>query len=250
MSAEDDDPERRIRELERPLADTARASELGGAPPAFDPAYQAYPPPPPGPVPPPTGAPPPIGPPPIAPPPPSYGYEAPFPGATPRSSSGVRVFWILAALFIIGVLVLVGGIALYVSRQLHREYVVTPEPSTSVITSLPRSTPRSPGPSKSPTSPTSPASSAPPPGGTLTVTGVGENKSIVCNDSVVTVSGISNKVVITGHCASLTVSGLKNTVTVDAADTIDASGIENRITYHSGSPKISKSGDKNFVEQG
>ncbi|SOJ52966.1 hypothetical protein MSIMFB_00471 [Mycobacterium simulans] len=238
----EDDPEARIRELERPLADAARASELGAPPPLGDSAYQAYPPPPPGPVPPAFQVPP---------APPSYGYTAPYPGGTPRSSSGIRIFWILAALFVIGILGLVGGIAVYASRQLHRsDFVVlspsesteSPAPeSTSPINTSPRTTPRSPTPSTSP---------APPPGGSLSVTGINENKTIACNDSVVTVSGISNKVVITGHCASLTVSGLKNTITVDAADTIDASGVDNRITYHSGSPKITKSGDANVVEQG
>jgi hypothetical protein len=67
---------------------------------------------------------------------------------------------------------------------------------------------------------------------------------------VVTVSGISNTIVITGHCASLTVSGMKNSVTVDAADTIDASGLNNQVTFHSGAPKISKSGVDNVVAQG
>ena len=61
---------------------------------------------------------------------------------------------------------------------------------------------------------------------------------------------MSNTVVITGHCVSLTVSGLNNAITVDAVDAIDASGLNNQVTYHSGSPKISKSGDGNLVQQG
>ncbi|BBZ46183.1 hypothetical protein MPRM_34640 [Mycobacterium parmense] len=56
--------------------------------------------------------------------------------------------------------------------------------------------------------------------------------------------------VMTGHCASLTVSGVKNVVTVDSADSIDASGFDNRITYHSGAPTISNSGDSNVIQQG
>jgi hypothetical protein len=56
--------------------------------------------------------------------------------------------------------------------------------------------------------------------------------------------------VITGHCTSLTVNGMKNTVTVDASDSIDASGMNNRVTYHSGSPKVSNSGVDNVVAQG
>jgi hypothetical protein len=56
--------------------------------------------------------------------------------------------------------------------------------------------------------------------------------------------------VITGHCASLSVSGVQNSVTVDAADSIEASGFSNHIIYHSGSPGIDKSGDGNVVQQG
>ena len=90
----------------------------------------------------------------------------------------------------------------------------------------------------------------PPQGDELSVSGINENKTIACNESVVTVSGISNTIIITGHCASLTVSGMKNSVSVDAVDTIDASGLNNQVTFHSGSPQITKSGDGNVVQQG
>jgi len=43
---------------------------------------------------------------------------------------------------------------------------------------------------------------------------------------------------------------MQNSVTVDAVDSIDAAGFNNQVTYHSGSPKISKSGDGNVVQQG
>jgi Protein of unknown function (DUF3060) len=84
-------------------------------------------------------------------------------------------------------------------------------------------------------------------GGNLSVAGIGENKTIACNDSVVSVSGVSNTIVITGHCASLTVSGAKNVV---AADTISSSGFNNEVTYHSGSPSVDTSGESNSVQQG
>ncbi|MDT5086432.1 MAG: hypothetical protein QOJ61_3475, partial [Mycobacterium sp.] len=84
----------------------------------------------------------------------------------------------------------------------------------------------------------------------LTISGISENRTIACNDSAVSVSGVSNTVVITGHCASLSVSGVQNSVTVDAADSIEASGFSNRIIYHTGSPGIDKSGDGNVVQQG
>ena len=80
--------------------------------------------------------------------------------------------------------------------------------------------------------------------------GINENQTIACNDNTVDVSGVTNTVVITGHCTSLTVSGVQNAVTIDAVDTIDASGFNNKITYHTGSPKVSKSGEGNVVQQG
>jgi hypothetical protein len=46
------------------------------------------------------------------------------------------------------------------------------------------------------------------------------------------------------------VSGIDNVVTVDASDTIEASGSNNRITFKSGAPEINKSGFDNVVEQG
>ena len=223
-----DDPEKRIRELEQPLADAARASELGGG--AQPPGGYTYPS---GPSGYPSG---PAGPP-APPPPPPLTYGGPFSGPPPSSSGGIRLWWILAALFVIGTLAVVGGIAVYSAHRLSRGGLVTlsPTPSTS----------RTQTPNVGPSTPP-----APPPGGSLSVYGINENRTIACNDSIVSVSGVSNTVVITGHCASLTVSGLKNSVTVDAADTIEASGFNNQVTYHSGSPKISQAGDGNVVQQG
>jgi hypothetical protein len=227
MNAEDD-PERRIRELEQPLSDAARASELGGPQPAGGYNYQA---------PPWAGAP--------VPPPGSYG--GPF--MSPRPPSGNRAWWILGALLVVGVLALVGGIAAFAAHQFSRggSVVLSTPPSTSRTTATaPRTSPRT-----SPTlTPNPPAPSTAPPGGNLTVAGINENQTIACNDNTVDVSGVSNTVVITGHCTSLTVSGVQNAITVDAVDTIDASGFNNKITYHTGSPKISKSGAGNVVSQG
>ncbi|QUR66055.1 DUF3060 domain-containing protein [Mycobacterium spongiae] len=230
----EDDPEARIRELERPLADVARASEIGSTQPG-DYSYSSdgytYPP---------------------APPPPSYG--SPFPGATPRSSTGNRVWWIVAAVGVFGVLALVGGIAAFTARQLSGDGVISlsPSPSAPGATAWPKENPPGSPPSDRGTAtPTAgPATSLPPLGGRLSVSGVNADKTIVCNDSIVTVSGMSNTVIITGHCATLTVSGMQNSVTVDSSDTIIASGLNNQVTYHSGAPKITKSGRANVVEQG
>jgi hypothetical protein len=236
MNAEDD-PERRIRELEQPLSDAARASELGGAQPAGGYNYQS---------PPWAGAP--------VPPPPPPGSYGGGPFMAPRPPSGNRAWWILGALFVVGVLALVGGIAAYAAHQFSRagSAVLSTPPSISRITTAPRTLPSS-GPRQTPRLTPSYPSAAPstaPPGGNLTVAGINENQTIACNDNTVDVSGVSNTVVITGHCTSLTVSGVQNAITVDAVDTIDASGFNNKITYHTGSPKISKSGEGNVVQQG
>jgi hypothetical protein len=236
-----DDPEKRIRDLERPLAETARASELGGTAP---PSGQAYPPPPPGP------------PPPGPMPPPTYGYGgAPYLGASPKTPSGNRTWWILGTVIVIGALALAGGIAAIAAHQLSgvRSIISSAAPSTSQVISPPRTNPRTPTRSgtATPTASAGPSTSPlPPRGSELSVSGINENETIACNDNVVTVSGISNTIVITGHCTSLTVSGMQNSITVDAVDTINASGLNNQVTYHSGTPSINKSGQSNVVQQG
>jgi hypothetical protein len=188
-------------------------------------------------------------------PPPPLSYGGPFLGTSQRPPSGNRVWWILAAIIVVGVLAVVGGIAAFAAHQFSRVGSITVSPSPSISRSItpPRSTTRSPRPPTSSTQPPSAAPStspAPPPGGNLSVAGINENQTIACNDSIVSVSGVSNTVVITGHCASLSVSGVQNSITVDAVDTIEASGFNNNVTYHSGSPKISKSGEDNVVQQG
>jgi hypothetical protein len=233
-----DDPEKRIRDLERPLAETARASELGGPPSGG----HSYPPPPPGPVPPPA--------------PPMYGYgTTPYAGPVNKSSSGGRTWWIVGTIIVVGVLALAGGIAAFAAHQLSgvRSIITSPSYSTTPVTTTPRTTTRTPrsstsaAPSRSASPSTSPAPAA---GAPLDVSGIDENKTLTCNDNVVTISGINNTIVITGHCASLSVSGMKNSVTVDASDTVEASGMSNHVTFHSGAPKVSNSGVDNVVAQG
>jgi hypothetical protein len=230
----EDDPEARIRELERPLADTARASEAGGGQPPT-----GYPYPPTGYPYPPGGSPYPPGPPVPPPPPPPWNYGGPLPRTSPRSPSGVGVWWIFAMVFVVGVVAMV-GFAFYNAHRVSRGGSVTLSPAPSISPQTPGA-----GPSTLPNS-----QPTPPAGGNLSVSGIRKNQTIACKDSSVSVSGISNTVVITGHCTSLTVSGVQNSVTVDAADTIQASGVNNKVTYHSGSPSITNPGDMNVVQQG
>ncbi|QLL07998.1 DUF3060 domain-containing protein [Mycobacterium vicinigordonae] len=229
----EDDPEARIRELEQPLAEAARASELG------DGGGYSYPPPPPGPVPPPAAMPAPGTPPP-------YGYGSAY-AVGARKSSGFRWFWVLAAVGILGLLVLVGGIAAYAARQFsHGDAALNAPPASGSATTAPKNPgPTTPG---GKTDATGPGPSPTP--GPVVVSGINENRTIACDGNTVTVSGISNTVTLTGHCASVAVSGLQNVVTIDTTDSIDASGLNNKVTFRSGAPKISNSGSGNVVEPG
>ncbi|MCV7354673.1 DUF3060 domain-containing protein [Mycolicibacterium fluoranthenivorans] len=224
-----DDPEARIRALEQPLSDMARASELG-----TDQQYSAdgYTPPPP-----PTAQ-------------WSYhsGYPSGFPTAPPRS--GFRL-WMLILPVMISILALVGGIVTWVILQ--NATMIRTSPGISggggLITSAApsrRSTVNQP-PTAVPTA--APSQTLPQPGSTVSVSGIGAVKTIACNENVVVVSGANNRVTITGHCTSLTVSGFENNVTVDTADAITASGFNNHVAFHSGSPAVNQSGEGNLVEQ-
>lgn len=87
-------------------------------------------------------------------------------------------------------------------------------------------------------------------GGPIQIAGVGGSRTVACNDRPVGISGVSNTVVLTGHCASVNVSGIDNTITVDSAAQIVTSGMRNRVTYHSGTPDIPDPGESNIVERG
>ena len=217
-----DDPEARIRALEQPLADNARATELGTTP--YTAPNDAYLPPPLPPMPP---------------------HARAVPAAGLRRSVGA------AAAEVVGgnsVGDLRGGRRPVPGRRrgrrlLHREQVDAGDPEH----------PRRQHPEHSvhaermPNMPSQPT--AAPPGGQISVAGVGETKTITCNDNGVSVSGVSNTVTITGHCTTVTVSGMQNKVTLDESDQINASGFDNVVTFHSGSPDVN-SGGSNVVQQG
>jgi Protein of unknown function (DUF3060) len=233
----EDDPEARIRELEQPLAEAARASEAGENPP---PSKWA---PLPG-----AAMPPPAGPP-MQPLPLPYGGSFPGPSPAPYSRTN-RTWWILAAVFVVGMIALPAAIFLFTAHQVSRSGLPTMFP-TPII---PSNSPTPPGgmtqtPAAGPSS--SPASEPPAPAGdNLTISGINKTQTVTCNANAVNVSGISNKVVIKGLCKSLHVSGVQNVITIDAVGIIEVSGFSNQITYHGGSPSIDKSGDGNVVQKG
>jgi DUF3060 family protein len=233
-----DDPEARIRALEQPLANAARATELGTTPPSGDAAYL----PPPLPLMPPQA------------PGPDYGaqytppgYGAPWVPPPRKVSAGIP--WVVLAIGAVVFMGLAAGVGWYIVGKSTREFPTINIPSFSTVpVPVPTIQVPSEGPVQ-PEMPVSPSETIAPPGGQLSVAGVGENETIACNDSDVSVSGVSNTVTITGHCTTVTVSGMQNKVTLDTSDQINASGFDNVVTYHSGSPDIN-SGGSNVVQQG
>ncbi len=263
----EDDPEARIRALEQPLSDQAQASELGGGRAGGDAAY----------LPPPASA---YTPPDYTTPP--YGSQQfgnqpygtqpygtqpygtqqwgvqPY-GAAPKKASG-GIPWLVFGLIAVVFIAVAAGAIIFMTRMTG---VTAPDDSSvssgggSVDIDIPT------GPSipsiQIPNVPSMPAVPGAPdadpnvitgaPGQTVTVSGIDENKTVACNDAAVTISGIRNTVNITGHCVEVSVSGIENNITVDAADKIGASGFDNKVTYHSGTPSIDAVGS-NSVQQG
>ena len=213
-----DDPEARIRALEQPLADTARATELGTT--GYSAPNEAYLPPP---LPPQTQGP-------YQPP----GYGAPWSPPPRKSSAGIPwvIFAIAAAVF----MAVAGAVGFFIMQS-----------STSSIPSFPGVTIPSISVPSMPSVPSQPTAAAP--GEQLSVSGMGENRTLECNENPVTVSGMGNTVTITGHCTTVTVSGMQNKVTLESSNQINASGVNNVVTYHSGSPDINNGG-ANTVQQG
>ena len=93
-----DDPEARIRDLERPLADVASASELGTGQ-QYPGGYGSAPPPP---------------------PPGYYGtygaHGTPFPTPPTRGSGGFPWWWLIVAAFVIGLVAVGAGVAVFGSN--------------------------------------------------------------------------------------------------------------------------------------
>lgn len=228
-----DDPEARIRELERPLADAARTSELGtgdsaGPAPTQPWTYpNSYPPPPPGP------------------PAPWPGY-APYPAAPqpPRRTSSVPLFFVFGVLM---AALLVGGlVTAYLMFNTADDAAGTDSPKfTDSRSTTVRQTTISAAPLPGSVAPTQV-----PAGETVIVSGINEHRTVECRDNTVIVSGIQNELEITGHCTAVTVSGVENVITVESAGTIGVSGFDNRVTYRTGEPDVSNSGQSNVVEQG
>lgn len=201
----DDDPEARIRELERPVSVSARPVELTVSSGSID-------------------------------------------GRPPGSGNG-RILAVVVSV-IAAALVIAGSIAVFVAARGFTTSAGHPTVPSGFIP-IPSAVP----PVVAPTLPPIPnpvVSAEPAPDGnvTLSITGAGENKTLDCAGRYVSISGVSNTVELTGQCAGLTVSGIGNIITVESTSTVTASGLNNRVTYHSGNPEVSTSGLDNVVEAG
>jgi hypothetical protein len=84
---------------------------------------------------------------------------------------------------------------------------------------------------------------------TVKITSYGNHVDIGSAQTV-QVGNYGNTVSVSGHVASLDVSLYNNRVHVESADTINISGYSNTVTYHSGTPKITQSGYDITVGQG
>lgn len=162
--------------------------------------------------------------------------------------TGLRLGWLLLGLMVVGLIV--GGGAILIGRTdspvaghpvgpTAADKPQGPKPTMSVSTE--------PAPSIAP--PAVPSEPAPQPGLPVSVAGVGNERTIACTDNAVSVSGVNNRVILTGHCTRVEVSGIENIVTVDAADEIGVSGMNNAVTYHSGTPELANSGMGNTLQK-
>lgn len=217
----DGDPEARIRELERSLNETARTSELG----VTKPNPYPYPP---------TASSP-------YPPPPVYG--TPYPPRPPVRRFRRR-FIVFFALITAGV----AGLVFYAAKPTLPQHV-----RTGPTSSLPVRSTLVPPATRTRATPSSSAPAGPtfvPAGATFSVSGTHKQVAVNCDGCLVNVSGVSNTVEIMGNCDTLTVSGVENAVHLETARKIGVSGFDNKVTYYSGEPEVSKSGNNNTVEQG
>jgi hypothetical protein len=165
--------------------------------------------------------------------PPGYGRAW---GQPPRKSSA-GIPWVVLGIGAVVFMAIAAGVGFVIVNRATSSFPDIPGVSIPSIPSMP----------SMPNMPAQPTTA--PPGGQLSVSGMGENKTLECNNNHVSISGVSNTITITGHCTNVTISGMQNKVTLETSDQINASGFDNVVTYHSGSPDINNSGN-NTVQQG
>jgi hypothetical protein len=247
-----DDPEERIRQLEQQAANYG-AVELGS------PGNAGAPPPPTAPLPPPVYGDQQIPVPPYNDPYQGNPYQPPFGTQyTPVQKKGAPV-GLISVMIAVVVIAVFGGIGAIVWNVVSATNTVTsnmpsfstgfPDAPTYSPPSVNIPTPAIPSMPAIPGMPGDDSAQAGSPGELLSIAGINNNKTVACNDAKVNISGVDNTVNLTGHCLSVTVSGVDNHVTIEASDTISASGFDNQVIYKTGDPQIDASGS-NQVQRG
>ena len=158
---------------------------------------------------------------------------------TPTPSVGMRVGWVVLGFLVVS-LTIGGGLIAH-----DRMNTPVAGRATTPLTSQPSS-----GPFTAPALPPGLNQSAEPtpgPDGAISLTGVGSSRTVRCEDNAVSVSGVQNTVMLSGRCSRVDVSGLENTVVIEAADAIIVSGLNNKVTFLSGTPELSNTGIGNTV---
>ncbi|RUP33589.1 MAG: DUF3060 domain-containing protein [Mycolicibacterium sp.] len=237
----DDDPEARIRELERAMNDQARASELTEPGHAWSSRAAA----------------------------PSNPYPAqyhrpqttwppqPLPPGVPTTAARRMILGVVVLAVIVGPVV---AAIIFVTNLTGKKHVTFLPPSSDRRPSVSVAVPTPPGDESSVVVNGTTVQSGPglvelppvsgDPNAPIRIAGVRGHRTLACNDRPVNISGVSNSVTITGHCSTVEVSGIENTVTVDSADKITTSGMDNHVIYHSGTPEIPTPSGSNTVSRG
>lgn len=182
-------------------------------------------------------------------------YPMPYSGTPQRS--GFRPWMVIVPLVIVFLLITGGAVAMVLSTLSSQTSPVISEndgdlievPTVPDLPQIPE-LPDLPPIVVDPGAPNAPPDAVVEAGGTITVTGIGSDRTVLCNDNILIISGANNTVAVTGHCTAVTVSGFENVVTAESTGEITVSGFENRVTYRTGSPVISQSGSGNTIEQG
>ncbi|MGK2867179.1 MAG: DUF3060 domain-containing protein [Mycobacterium sp.] len=186
------------------------------------------------------------------------GYPMPYPSAPQPTNSGFRP-WMAIVPIVLALFLLAGGAAAFFVYSNTAAQgvpgisgggdVLTDGPEAPGLPSLP-DLPSLPTIIQLPEQPGGPSDSTPEPGTTVTISGIGTDKTVACNDNIVIISGANNTVNITGNCTAVTVSGFENIVTTESTREIAVSGFDNKVTYRTGTPQVSESGSGNSITQG
>jgi Protein of unknown function (DUF3060) len=87
-------------------------------------------------------------------------------------------------------------------------------------------------------------------GGTLTLVESAQTRTIDCAGRTVDITGSANRLTFTGSCAAVHVNGSKNELKIAQVGQITVTGSFNKVTWSSGNPKTSNTGQGNTIAKG